>query len=48
MKPTITDLAKYLGKTPQSLHAMKKAQPKQFALIWDGWLEHLRRQKISG
>jgi len=39
MNPTIPSLADYLGKTKQALYAMKKAQPKQFQLIWNGWLE---------
>jgi len=39
MNPTITNLAKHLSKTTSSLYAMKKAQPKQFDLIWSGWLQ---------
>lgn len=38
-KPTIQSLAEWLGKTKQALYAMRKAQPKQFQLIWNGWLE---------
>lgn len=38
MKPTITDLAKYLGSTRGKFYEMKKHHPKQFDLIWSGWI----------
>lgn len=38
MKPTIQDLAEYIGKSRQALYHMKKTNPKQFELLWLGWV----------
>ncbi len=38
MKPTIRNLAKYLKKSEQTLYHMRKVQPRQWGLLWDGWL----------
>lgn len=42
MKATITDLAKYLGKSPQTLHHKKKTNRKEWDLLWNGWLQKLK------
>ena len=44
MKPTKTNLAKYIGMTPQGLSKMKKDHPKKFALIWSGWLLYCNKK----
>lgn len=45
MKPTIANLATYLGKARSGLYEMKKVQPKQFQLLWNGWLEYCKNYK---
>jgi len=42
MKPTITNLANYLNRGRSGLYEMKKDKPKQFNLIWNGWLEYCK------
>lgn len=37
MKPTITALAKHIGRTNQAMQYMKKHNPKQFELLMMGW-----------
>ena len=45
MKPTLTNLAKHINKTPQTLYHMKKVSPKQFELLWIGWVEYRKNIK---
>ena len=42
MKATITDLAKYLGKNVRTLYYKKKTNPKEWELLWSGWLQKLK------
>ena len=42
INPNMTNLAKYLGRTRAGLYQMKKDKPKQFKLLWNGWLEHCK------
>jgi len=43
LKPTITNLAKHIGMTPQGIHKMKNDHPKKFELLWSGWMVHLAK-----
>lgn len=45
MKPTQTDLAKYIGITRAGITKMKKDHPKKFSLIWNGWINYLTDNK---
>jgi hypothetical protein len=42
MKPTITALAKHIGKSNQTLHHMKKVSPEQFEIMMLGWVEYCK------
>lgn len=44
MKPTQTNLAKYLGMTKQGITKMKKERPKVFELLWLGWINKNKEQ----
>lgn len=45
MKPTITSLALYLKVSQNSLYHMRKTSPRKWALLWDGWLELLKKKE---
>jgi hypothetical protein len=42
MKPTMSELAKFLGRSVQAMYYMKRENPKQFKLLWNGWLEYCK------
>lgn len=35
---TIVSLSKYIKLSKQAIHNMKRDRPKQFELLWAGWL----------
>ena len=37
--PTMANLAKHIGRSKQAVYYMKRENPKQFNLLWIGWLE---------
>lgn len=40
MKPTIQNLAKHLDRTDGMLYKMQKQRPKQFEILWLGWVHY--------
>jgi hypothetical protein len=42
MKPTIKNLAEYIGKSRQAVYHMKRNRPKEFEIMWLGWETHCR------
>ena len=44
MNINITNLANYIGKSRSAIYHMKKVSPKQFDLLWAGWIEYCKKK----
>ena len=45
MKPTLTALAKHIGKSRQAIYDIKNKNPVYFEIIWMGWVEYCKNRK---